>query len=135
MTEGEAPPNPRLDQAKDTSVRLILENSARELSAAADRCIALQWSLSRLLETAHHPDLSMEMHLLQDIDRIQQELKDISTLLTSIAPTTSDLKAKAEAVTGSIKLDSLRARIAPSTPEETQRDEFPNTKTSEVTWF
>ena len=135
MTNGEALPNNSSDQAIETSVRLILENSARELSAASDRCMALQWSLSGLLEHAHHPDLSMEMHLLQDIDRIQQELKDISTLLESVAPTASDLKAKAEAVTASMKLDSLRARIVPSTSEETQRNGSPSTETSEVTWF
>ncbi|HHH89093.1 MAG TPA: hypothetical protein ENK45_00845 [Aliiroseovarius sp.] len=135
MTDVDKLASRRLDQTMETSVRLILENSARELSSVSDRCMALQWSMSGLLEHANHPDLSTELHLLQDIDRIQQELKDISTLLATVAPTTSDLMAEAAALSESIKLDSLRARIVPASPEESQGSDFPGSETTEVTWF
>ena len=124
------------EQTPDPSMRVILEKTAHELQNTSQRCTALQWSMSALLENAHHPDIATELHLLQDIDRIQQELKDISALLLSIAPTTSTITPIVEHLAGSIKLDSLRARLLPATSGEAPCTDMPSDPNDvDITWF
>ncbi len=117
-------------------VETVLENAARELTCASESCVALQWMLSSLLEHAHHPDLPAELHLLQDIDRVQQILKDISTLLELVSRATGSVSIAKDHLVESLQLDSLRERLLPLTAP--QPDESPAEDTadnSDVTWF
>ena len=112
----------------------ILSAISEELVASAKRCTEIQWVISDLLEKAHHPNLSEEMHVLQDIDRIQQTLEDIAHILTAAAEPTEGVSFAREKLVENLKLDSLRSRIFQSL-RTTDADQAPVGESSEITWL
>ena len=102
-----------------------------ELESLAHLCKEIQWAISALLETAHHPDLTVEIHVLQDIDRMQQTLVDLANLVGETAKMVpaaivDDLKLK-----NTIHLESLRRRLFPN---DSKTDD-PIHQTDDITWF
>ena len=88
-----------------------LADLGRELHHAAESCAVLQWSISTLLEKVHHPDLAAEIHMLQDIDRLQQTLADLSSLLAVSAGAANGSRVSSFDIGGAIRLESLRSRL------------------------
>ncbi len=89
----------------------ILLKTADVLSDNARICTEMQWLISSLLERAHHPDLPAELHMLQDIDRLHQNLVDVASLIAAISHPVKGLDLEAAELSDSLKLDSLRARL------------------------
>ncbi len=77
----------RQDKLKPAEMTMghLLGRSSEELANSVRACTELQWVISRLLEKSEHPDLVTEMHVLQDIDRLQQTLADLACLLETAA--------------------------------------------------
>lgn len=88
-----------------------LSRIAEELTEAAHTCAALQWAISALLERAHHPDLPAELHMLQDIDRLQQILADLAGLVALAAKAAPSPQMNIEACRRALRLASLRDRL------------------------
>ena len=106
---------PQIAQADSDEIAcemdLVLGAVASELEHSARSCAEIQWVISGLLERAHHPDLAQELHVLQDIDRIQQTLEDLSRLLSATASPVKGVRAKHASLSRHVKLDSLRTRL------------------------
>ena len=119
-------------------IDFILGTISSELGQSAKRCAEIQWVISELLERAHHPNLSAELHVLQDIDRIQQTLEDISTLLETMAEPMKGVAFARGPLTDSVKLDSLRVRLFRMLPQtgagQTEQQQHTLEK-DEITWF
>ncbi len=119
-------------------MHLVLEAVAAELEHSARICAEIQWVISELLEYAQHPNLTRELHILQEIDRIQQTLEDLSRLLNATASPVRGVRAKHASLSQHVKLDSLRSRLfrtlaaakgdRNSDPHETGEDE-------DITWL
>lgn len=102
-----------------------------ELESLAHLCKEIQWAISALLETAHHPDLTVEIHVLQDIDRMQQTLVDLANLVGETAKMVpaaivDDLKLK-----NTIHLESLQRRLFPN---DSKADDLIH-QIDDITWF
>lgn len=115
----------------ETSKSLALSATSNELCELAHLCKEIQWAISALLETAHHPDLAVEMHVLQDIDRMQQTLIDLSKLVgeaAEILPLSLEdgLKLKE-----TIHLESLQRRLFPNSTDQNDVDR----QKDDITWF
>lgn len=95
----------------------LMQKVSHELAMTARACSEIQWLISSLLERAHHPDLPAEMHMLQDIDRMQQTLKDIASLLEATSILTKGLRVASSDLAPSLKLESLRARLFGESPQ------------------
>lgn len=104
--------------------------SSQELKELANLSIEIQWAISSLLERAHHPDLSAEMRVLQDIDRLQQTLAELSRLIGAMGDAESTMDASTEVLKSSIKLESLRDRIFAE-----PHPEISSSKSDEITWL
>lgn len=112
----------------------LLQNMATELSAVASSCGQVQWIISSLLERAHHPDMPAELHMLQDIDRLQQTLEDIASLLEATTGQTGYPVIEKEELSASLKLDSLRTRLFPrDNPVMEEPDDAD--AASDITWL
>lgn len=107
-----------------------LAASSRELGELAHLSKEIQWAISTLLERAHHPDLVAEMHVLQDIDRLQQTLVDLSALLNMISELNCDEALDQQSVKAIVRLDSLRHRLFHEDISNSSSD-----ASDEVTWF
>ncbi len=105
-----------------------------ELLESAKRCTEIQWVISDLLERAHHPNLSAEMLVLQDIDRIQQTLQDIARVLHATAEPTEGLSCSQEKLIQNLKLDSLRSRIFHG-GNDSDTDRPSTDESSDITWL
>jgi len=99
----------RIEREPDLSRLLI--GLAQETTHAAESCAALQWSLSTLLDKVHHPDLGAEIHMLQDIDRVQQTLTDIAAILNALGPDMAGVAVSCDDLAPIIRLESLRQRL------------------------
>ena len=111
----------------------LLHNMATELNLLAASCAQVQWVISSLLERAQHPDMPAELHMLQDIDRIQQTLEDIAALLMTTSAQTVYPVLEKEKLSASLKLDSLRAKLFPRDhPDSGQQD---SSAKSDVMWL
>ena len=112
----------------------LLGRSSEELANSVRACTELQWVISRLLEKSEHPDLVTEMHVLQDIDRLQQTLADLACLLETAASEGPEMKIDASAALAAMRLPSLRQRMFDTdlteAPGRTDPDE-----TSDITWL
>lgn len=112
----------------------LLGRMETELESAALKCTDLQVSISALLEKLHHPDLGEEIHMLQEIDRMQQTLVDIASVLRVASKTPQPTPISELAVGAAIRLESFRARIGLGqatlpNPPDTEDGE------TEVTWL
>ncbi|MEC7760580.1 MAG: hypothetical protein VX874_01550 [Pseudomonadota bacterium] len=93
--------------------RKLLAAVSSELAEASDDCGKLQHLISSLLDKTDHPDLVAEFHMIQDLDRMNQTLADLSGLVLSIAKAmVIDADNLAELSEG-LKLASLRGRLFP----------------------
>lgn len=89
----------------------LLQRLAVELQESATHLTALQWSISILLEKVHHPDLAEEIHMLQDIDRLQQTLADVAAVIDVTAALPAPVAIPRDPVCAAIRLESLRSRL------------------------
>lgn len=122
---------PKHNSARDQPLAETMSSMARELSDAARACAALQWSISTLLEKVHHPDLAQEMHMLQDIDRMNQTLHDLSELSGIISRLTPHLAVPLDDLVAAFRLESLKRRMFPDLPDLPNRDG----DGEDITWF
>ncbi len=110
----------------------ILIRLVGEVDTSAETCAKLQWSISTILEKVHHPDLGAEIHMLQDIDRLQQTLFDIASILRVAAEASPSHPLDEREVNESIRLESLRRRLGLS---ETLPGVEPAEDENDITWF
>ena len=94
-------------------IGLVLGVIASELEISAKRCAEIQWVISELLGRAQHSDIPKELLVLQDIDRIQQTLEDVSRLLEASTHPLKGVVTTQESLSKHVKLDSLRTRLFP----------------------
>lgn len=110
----------------------IMDDVSFELATLSEKCTLLQWSLSSLLDQVHHPDLGAEIHMLQDVDRIQQTLNDIASILAVTRSAANGIPCHRDQIGKAIRLESLRQRLglsrAPTDPDLTPDD-------TGITWF
>lgn len=112
----------------------LLGRSSVELANSVRACTELQWVISRLLEKSDHPDLVTEMHVLQDIDRLQQTLADLACLLETSACALPEQVFDASSALQAMRLPSLRDRMfdlgsAPATQGDT------TDSSNDITWL
>lgn len=119
---------------KNTLITNVLDALSVEMKSMALACTELQWLISSLLERAHHPDLPSEIHMLQDIDRIQQTLLDMSALTEIISQPTTGLTLATDDLTSCMKLDSLRTRLLSTERPPLCDDAFSESPT-DITWL
>lgn len=110
----------------------VLLRLAVELRDSATHLTALQWSISTLLEKVHHPDLAEEIHMLQDIDRLQQTLADVAAVIDAAAVLPSPVAIPRDPVCSAIRLESLRARLDLAGDD---RDHPRDSGETDVTWL
>ncbi len=89
----------------------LLGSCSTELANSARSCTELQWVITRLLERSKHPDLAAEMHVLQDIDRLQQTLADLACLFEAVATLRPEVEIDTDTVLNTMRLPSLRNRL------------------------
>jgi hypothetical protein len=112
----------------------LLASLVREIDEIAVGCTALQWSISSLLDKVDHPDLAEEIHMLQDIDRMQQTLVDIAAVLGVVSGPVATVRLPQGEIDAVIKLESLRQRLWDAPAASEQHDEHGNPMT-DITWL
>lgn len=112
----------------------LLVRMVREIDQIATGCTALQWSISSLLDKVDHPDLAEEIHMLQDIDRMQQTLVDIAAILGVVAVPVGTVRLPQAEIDAVIKLESLRERLWDVAAVSNQRDDRGD-RLPDVTWL
>lgn len=110
---------------------LLLEIS-RESHRLAEQCGSIQRSLSSILDIAHHVGLGAEIQMLQDIDRIQQTLSDVSALLGIASGHANGAQIHKDEIGAAVRLDRLRLRLGLS--EDSPGNDL-QPKASDITWF
>lgn len=73
------------DDAETISYGEILARLSDELEKQTLALGVLEWSISALLDKVNHPDLGEEIHVLQDIDRLQQTFGDIAAVIRVVS--------------------------------------------------
>ncbi|PIE07305.1 MAG: hypothetical protein CSA74_07945 [Rhodobacterales bacterium] len=121
------------DPCRDESIGLdcLLAQSSEELARLAGQCGQLQWSISAILDTLDHPDLGAEIHMLQDIDRIQQTLQDLAAILDVAGTCSAGARLARDRVGASIRLESLRQRLGLSDAPPPD----PGPGANDITWL
>lgn len=114
---------------------LILEDLVSEINHAAQSCTALQWTISSLLEKVNHPDLAAEIHMLQDIDRLQQTLADIAAILETSSPAARGILLSRQDVGASIRLESLRYRLRLGGIDSSTEHSSADMDQDDITWL
>ena len=109
----------------------ILGEVALEIDRLAEQCRTIQWSISTMLERVNHPDLRAEIHMLQDVDRIQQTLADAAAILAVVCANADEGSIRKADIFAAIRLESLRQRLGFSDP--LPGDTPP--ETADVTWL
>ena len=118
----------------DDVVRLadFLLEISRESIRLAEQCGTIQWSISAMLEIVDHPDLGAEIHMLQDIDRIQQTLSDIAAILAVTGAHADSGPILKTEIGSAVRLDSLRQRLGLS--EDLASGGYASGE-PDITWF
>lgn len=111
-----------------------MQQGSEELAQSVSSCTQLQWVISRLLEASKHPDLVTEMHVLQDIDRLQQTLADLACLFERLAESGADVPVCSDTARNAMRLDSLKERIF-GAPESAEEDGASKCDVSDITWL
>lgn len=110
----------------------VLGEISKEAGRLAEQCGVIQWSISAMLDLVDHPDLGAEIHMLQDIDRIQQTLVDIASILAATRTRMPGQTVDRDGVLASVRLESLRQRLGLSPGPAAER---PAEDPSEITWL
>lgn len=100
-----------------------------ELRAAARGCTEIEWLVAALLDHAKGSDLPAELHMLQEVDRMQQTLADLSSLIADIAPSARGTAIPIAQFHDSLRLESLRARLTRELARPAEDDE------PDITWL
>ena len=123
-----------VDETADETIGLdaLLSEMSRESLRLSEHCGTIQWSISAILDVVDHPDLGAEIHMLQDVDRIQQTLADIAEILAVACGQTRGAPVRKGDINAAIRLESLRQRLGLSDAIT----EAPEAGTSsEITWL
>ena len=110
----------------------LLVEISRESSNLAEQCGQIQWPISAILDIVDHPDLGAEIHMLQDIDRIQQTLADIAAILLLTGDNTNGASILRDAIGAAVRLESLRQRLGLS---EHLSGDTAAADISDITWL
>ncbi len=110
----------------------ILGDLSTEVAHLGERCAAFQWAISALLDKVDHPDLGAEIHMLQDIDRVQQTLTDIAAILGVSHTFATRNPIQNQELWPAIRLESLRQRLGLSNGVPRT---IADTDAADVTWF
>lgn len=110
----------------------LMADVSGELAGLAERCSLLQWTISSLLDRLDHPDLGAEIHMLQDVDRIQQTLADLASVLAAARADAGHITCRQDALCRVIRLESLRTRLGLSGEKPDKAHEPDET---DVTWL
>lgn len=119
---------------EDLDLRYLMTRLAAEVHLGATHLTALQWAISTLLEKVHHPDLAEEIHMLQDIDRLQQTLADVASVIDVAATLHAPVAVPRNPVCAAIRLESLRARLELAPPLD-QPLAKPSMDDADITWL
>ncbi len=111
----------------------VLLKTAQELVSIARSCTEIQWIISSLLEHAHHPDIPAELHMLQDIDRMQQTLIDLAALIEAAAIPIVGVTAPTSTLATAMKLETLRSRLLGQSATTTGH--IIDRSDTEITWL
>ena len=106
-----------------------------ELAQSVHACTQVQWSISKLLDKVNHPDLAAEMHVLQDVDRLQQTLADLACLLERLATLSPATDLPREALASALRLASLQARVFGECPVQDGEVDLAECSQTDVTWL
>ncbi len=117
-----------------TDIATPIANELTELSMC---CSEIQETLSRVLDLVHHPEVEREFHILQDIDRIQQTLTDLSGLMIALAPHLSDTICDREQFIDQVKLQSLAKKLFPKATDANceAQPQASSSESSQITLF
>lgn len=126
-------PQPADDTADDMiGLDAILSEISKESLRLSEQCGTIQWSISAILDRVDHPDLGAEIHMLQDVDRIQQTLADIATILGVACDRARGAPVRKGDISAAIRLESLRQRLGLSDEITGMHDAE---ATSDITWL
>lgn len=103
-------PSP-LDEAETIAHGEILARLSDELEKQTLALRVLEWSISALLDKVNHPDLGEEIHVLQDIDRLQQTFGDIAAVIRVISENSPRDSISEATLNAAIRLASFRDRL------------------------
>ncbi len=117
------------------SVPDLLVRVSEEMSDLAQSCTEIQWLISTLLETAHHPDLASELHMLQDIDRMQQTLTDLASTVEILAGPVKGRQIRAEDVYNGMQLDSVKVKLLGAEMPNVANPPAQAHDDSDITWL
>lgn len=121
------------DTAGDTvGLDALLAEMSRESLRLSEQCGTIQWSISAILDLVDHPDLGAEIHMLQDVDRIQQTLADIAEILAVACVQTRGAPVRKGDLNAAIRLESLRQRLGLSDAIKEAPEAGAN---SDITWL
>ncbi len=125
------PENENRRREESIGLGRLLADISEETARLAEQCGQLQWSISALLDTLDHPDLGAEIHMLQDVDRIQQTLQDLAAILAMARTGTAGARLIRNDIGSAIRLESLRQRLGLSNASPSD----PGPDASDVTWL
>ncbi|NRP50651.1 hypothetical protein XMV201_002422 [Aliiroseovarius sp. xm-v-201] len=92
-------------------IRETLSAASAELCTLAALSKEIQWAISSLLEKDQHPDLFVELQILQDIDRLQQTLVDLGNMMRVLSANSAFNSIDRETLMQTVQLESLKARL------------------------
>ncbi|KPN62566.1 hypothetical protein AKJ29_10200 [Aliiroseovarius crassostreae] len=92
-------------------IQETLSAASTELCTLAALSKEIQWAISSLLEKAQHPDLFVELQILQDIDRLQQTLVDLGNMMRVLSANSALASIDRETLMQTVQLESLKARL------------------------
>jgi len=118
--------------ADTVELNTLLAEISRESIGLSEQCGMIQWSISAMLEIVDHPDLGAEIHMLQDIDRIQQTLADIAAILLATGDHANGAPILRDAIGAAVRLESLRQRLGLS---EHLSGDTAAADISDITWL
>ncbi|GKY87700.1 hypothetical protein [Sinisalibacter aestuarii] len=113
----------------------LLARLAGELDEAAAGCLTVQAAISTLLDRADHPDLGEDIHMLQDVDRLQQTLRALAGVLALAAAAAPDTPVQRSDIARSTRLASLAERLFPARSAAPARKTGPRPAAPGITWF
>lgn len=131
-------PSPR-DDAETISHGEILARLSDELEKQTLALGVLEWSISALLDKVNHPDLGEEIHVLQDIDRLQQTFGDIAAVIRVVSEQSQSKNIPESILSSAMRLASFRDRLGlsgvASEPDDHGASPVQHDDERGITWF